>query len=60
MTNTMGYHDWRKASYSNGSGSCIETASSTGTVAVRDTTDRDGGTLVFTAGTWHAFLGTLR
>lgn len=31
------YSDWRKASYSNGQGSCVETASSAGTVAVRDT-----------------------
>jgi hypothetical protein len=28
-------------------------------VAVRDTTDRDGGTLTFTAAAWQAFLGTL-
>jgi hypothetical protein len=60
MTNSTGYDDWRKASYSNGSGSCVETASGVGTVSVRDTTDRDGGTLVFTAGAWQAFLGTLR
>jgi Domain of unknown function (DUF397) len=57
---TRTWDDWRKASYSNGSGQCVETASSAGTVAVRDTTNRDGGTLVFTAGTWRAFLGTLR
>jgi hypothetical protein len=29
-------------------------------VMVRDTTDRDGGALAFTAGAWQAFLGTLR
>jgi Domain of unknown function (DUF397) len=27
---------------------------------VRDTTDRDGGTLGFTARTWQTFLGTIR
>jgi hypothetical protein len=54
------YSDWRKASYSNGTGSCVETASTDGSVAVRDTTDRDGGTLVFGAGAWASFTASLR
>jgi hypothetical protein len=54
------WNDWRKASYSNGSGQCVETASSAGAIAVRDTTDRDGSTIVFTASAWQAFLGALR
>jgi hypothetical protein len=29
-------------------------------VAVRDTTDREGGTLIFTAEAWQTFLGALR
>jgi hypothetical protein len=52
--------DWRKASYSNGSGNCVEVAGTVPTVLVRDTTDRDGGTLTFTAGAWRSFLGMLR
>ena len=52
--------NWRKASYSNGSGQCVETASGAGTVAVRDTTDRGGGTLTFTARTWQAFATGLK
>jgi hypothetical protein len=53
--------DWRKSTYSsNGGQACIETASSSGAVLVRDTTDRDGGTLGFTAEAWSTFLGTLR
>jgi len=53
--------DWRKSSYSgSGGGSCIEVASGSSGVAVRDTTDRDGGTLSITADAWQAFLGTLR
>jgi hypothetical protein len=51
-----GYDDWRKATYSNGSGSCVEVASAAGHVAVRDTTDRDGGTLTFSDGAWRTFL----
>lgn len=60
MSSNTAFDDWRKASYSNGSGSCVETASGAGTIAVRDTTDRDGGTLSFTAEAWRTFLGTLR
>jgi Domain of unknown function (DUF397) len=29
-------------------------------ILVRDTTDRDGGTLKFTASAWQAFTGTIR
>ena len=53
--------DWRKSSYSgNGGGSCVETASASGVVLVRDTTDRDGGTLKFDAGAWMTFLNTIK
>ena len=51
---------WRKASYSNGQGQCVETASGAGVVAVRDTTDRDGGTLAFNAEAWSAFVSRLK
>lgn len=51
---------WRKSTYSTGSGGdCVEVASAE-SVAVRDTKDRDGGTLSFSAEAWRAFLGTLR
>jgi Domain of unknown function (DUF397) len=52
--------NWRKASYSNGSGNCVEVADTARVVLVRDTTDRDCGTLTFTADAWQAFPGTLR
>jgi hypothetical protein len=52
--------DWRKSSYSGANGSCVETATGNGVVLVRDTTNRQGGTLAFTAGAWQAFLETLR
>ena len=52
--------NWRKASYSNGSGDCVEVADTARVVLVRDTTDRDGGALTFTTDAWRAFLGTLR
>jgi hypothetical protein len=53
--------DWRKSSYSGANGgSCVETASGDGVVLVRDTTNRDGGTLAVSAQAWAAFVGTLR
>jgi hypothetical protein len=52
--------DWRKSTYSTGSGGdCVEVASD-GIVVVRDTTNRDGGTLAFSAASWEQFLGTIR
>jgi hypothetical protein len=52
---------WRKSSYSGSSGgNCVETASGAGVILVRDTTDRDGGTLAFTAEAWGQFTATLR
>jgi hypothetical protein len=52
--------DWRKSSYSgNGGQACVETASDRGTVMVRDTTNRDGGTLTFTASAWERFVNSL-
>jgi hypothetical protein len=35
---------------------CVEVASSADGVLVRDTKDRNGGTLAFTRGEWEAFL----
>ena len=53
--------NWRKSSRSaNGGEACVEVGTGRVSVAVRDTTDRHGGTLTFTADAWRAFLGTLR
>ena len=53
--------NWRKSSYSGANGgSCVETASANQVILVRDTTNRDGGTLAFTADAWIAFTASLR
>jgi hypothetical protein len=53
---------WRKSSYSGngGSANCVETGSIPGMVLIRDTKDRDGGTLAFSAAAWRAFADGLK
>ena len=52
---------WRKSSHSGSEGgSCIEVADTASLILVRDTTNRDGGTLAFGAATWERFLGNLK
>jgi hypothetical protein len=53
--------DWRKSSYSGANGgSCVEVAGSADEgVLVRDTTNRDGGSLAFSAAVWVAFVASL-
>jgi hypothetical protein len=52
---------WRKSTYSNNGGSCVEVTSGVpGVVAVRDSKDPDGPALAFTPGQWMAFTGTVK
>lgn len=51
---------WRKSKHSIANGDCVETASGSSMVAVRDTKDRGGFVLAVPAAAWAAFLGTLR
>jgi hypothetical protein len=54
--------DWRKSSYSNGTGgNCVEVARNLpGVVAVRDSKDPDGPALVIRPGTFAALLAGIR
>jgi Domain of unknown function (DUF397) len=53
---------WRKSSYSGSNGGqCVEVARNLpGVVAVRDSKDPDGPSLIVTAGAWRAFLDGVR
>lgn len=53
--------NWRKSSRSgNNGGDCVEVADAAGAVLVRDTKDRDGGTLAFTSAAWASFTASLQ
>ena len=48
---------WFTSSYSNNGGQCIEVATNLpGTVPVRDTKDREAGTLTFRTDSWSTFI----
>jgi hypothetical protein len=51
--------NWRKSSFSgDNGGACVEVASAD-SVLVRDTTDRGGPVMTFTADAWRAFTTAL-
>jgi Domain of unknown function (DUF397) len=51
---------WRKSSYSgDNGGECVEVAAA-GAVLVRDTADRSGLVLTFTADAWRVFTAAIR
>ena len=48
---------WRKSTRSNGHSNCVDVADNVpGRVLVRDTKDRDGGTLTFAPTAWSRFI----
>ena len=52
--------DWRKSSHSgDNGGECVEVGVAEA-VLVRDTTNRTGTVLAFTADAWQAFTATIR
>jgi hypothetical protein len=52
---------WRKSTYSDANGGqCLETATASGLILVRDTTNRDGTTLSVPAAAWQRFTDALK
>lgn len=47
---------WRKSSYCQGSGDCVEVAEVNGRHLVRDSKDPHGPALTFTGNEWSAFV----
>ncbi|WP_433349565.1 DUF397 domain-containing protein [Micromonospora sp. CA-111912] len=52
---------WRKSTRSSAQGNCVEVADNlTGVVGVRDSKDVEGPALVFSPGSWSAFVEGVR
>ena len=52
--------DWRTSSYSGANGgNCVEVTDTARVVLIRDTKDRDGVTLTFSAEAWTTFTQDL-
>ena len=61
MESTLGQADWRKSSYSGGTGNCVEvTGNLPGIVAVRDSQDPGGPALILTPAAWQAMTRKVR
>lgn len=51
---------WRKARRSMGNGNCVEVRPVTGAVAVRDSKNRGGLVIAYSAESWRAFTRSAR
>lgn len=60
MTKQAAGATWRKSSRSGGSGNCVELSVGAADAAIRDTKDRDGGTLRFSSRAFTAFLAATK
>ena len=52
--------DWRKSTRSGTNGACVEVGAATRVVLIRDTKDREAGTLAFPLNAWAAFTASLK
>jgi hypothetical protein len=56
----MNEQAWRTSSYTGSQGNCVEVGDADRAILVRDTKDRNGGTLTFTAAAWQSFANSLK
>lgn len=55
------FTNWRKSRRSSAADNCVEVAfAADGSVSLRDSKDRTGPVLTFTAAEWNAFTGGVR
>ncbi|MGP4015113.1 DUF397 domain-containing protein [Saccharopolyspora sp. 5N708] len=57
---TPQFTHWRKSSRSGNQSACVEVGSGRGLIGVRDTKDRDGGTLALSRAAWVRFVGAVK
>lgn len=60
MGGTVDGVSWRKSSFSNTNGECVEFARVADGVLIRDSKNPSGPVLAFTPGEWRAFLAGVR
>ncbi|HJD80525.1 DUF397 domain-containing protein [Kitasatospora aureofaciens] len=60
MNQELQIANWRKSTYSNGQGDCVEFGQLVNAVAVRDSKDRHGPALSFTSEAWQSFIAGIR
>jgi Domain of unknown function (DUF397) len=51
---------WRVATYTGGNGNCVEVSDADHAILIRDSKDRNSGTLTFTAAIWQVSANSLR
>jgi hypothetical protein len=54
------FSNWRKSSRSGSQANCVEVGSAPGVIGVRDTKNRDGGTIMLPGPAWSAFIAGVR
>jgi hypothetical protein len=59
-TSTISAASWRKSTYSNADGNCVEVAIHPSAVAVRDSKHPSGPVLMFGLEEWRSFTTSLR